>query len=75
MLRSLSKRLERLEARILPTLEAPRTLILQFVTETGEVDSTMTVVLDQSADPNRVRPQIQTTFPASGHPMNRRYRR
>ena len=66
MLRSLSKRLERLENRILLTLEPPRTLIVQFVTATGEVDGTMTVVLDQS------RPQIQN---ASGHPMNRRYRR
>ena len=66
MLRSLSKRLERLENRILPTLEPPRTLIVQFVTETGEVDGTMTVVMDQS------RPQIRTT---QGHPLNRRYGR
>ena len=63
---TLNKRLERLEARILPTTEAPRTLILQFVTETGEVDSTMTVVMDQS------RPQTKTTF---GHSANRRYGR
>ena len=63
MLRNLRKRLERLEARLLPTLEAPRTLIVQFVTETGEVDGSITVVMDQS------RPTVRTTF---GHSINRR---
>ena len=45
---NLSRRLEPLETRVLPSSEEPRALIIQFVSETGEVVSTMPVPLDQS---------------------------
>ena len=37
---SLGRRLELLESRVLPSSEKPRTLVIQFVSETGEVVST-----------------------------------
>ena len=45
---SLGRRLELLESRVLPSSEEPRTLLIQFVSETGEVVSTVPVMLDPS---------------------------
>jgi hypothetical protein len=45
---SLSRRLALLETHVLPSKEEPRTLIIQFVGENGEIVSTMSVTLDES---------------------------
>jgi len=61
MRRSLSRRLELLETRVLPSKEEPLTLIIQFVGANGEVVSTMPVTLDRSTAQSRNRGSHRTS--------------